>query len=308
MLLIVGVLVASCGDRKSEQVLEPGDSIPPPPYPKPTPALSLGEAKLLASALALNLDAEIDFATTSVDGFFAPPADTSRCVPTVSPTPVRNTDGDRAPDSMRLTFVHCARVRLDGTDSLSGTVDVLDPNPSVSGDSVRVVFTNFVRKRLMSRSTASFTATLNGERLQRYGGTFLVQSVRDFRTDYSFANGAAASELRTGSASFGSYPDSIIADQVLPAGSWLFQARASWVLGGRAFDVSIGPWGASANTETQPHLVVPPPPPPRVQYNPDCEAVSRMVGGSLPAFVANDVAGSLVSLVFSQCGRFTLAM
>jgi hypothetical protein len=304
MVLTVGVLVG-CGDRNA--VLVPVDPDPP----KPPPALSPVEADLLANAIALNIDAGIDFATTSVLGFFAPPSDDFECGPTMSPLPVRNADGDRAPDSMRLTFVRCARGTLGGTDSLFGMVDLVDPDPAAAGDSVRVVFTDFVRKRWRDGLAEPFTATLNGERMQYHTGKWLTQIVRDFRTDYRFENGMAASEVRTAVTRFTS-EDSIPTDATLPAGEWQFRIASSWVLGARSFIMSKHDYipGIPANDPIQPgFVVIPPPPPPLpIRYEPSCELTPRIQRGGMGARVTSGTGSSILWLTFSQCGLYEVRL
>src|SRR5512141_3198300 len=54
------------------------------------------------------------------------------CAPTLSPLPVVNSDGDAVPDSLRFSYA-CSFTRGAMTHTLAGLIDVIDPDPTVTG-------------------------------------------------------------------------------------------------------------------------------------------------------------------------------
>ena len=72
-------------------------------------------------------------------------ADPASCSPTISPLPVTNSDGDRIPDSIQVSFPGCAFAEGDEADTICGTIDVVDPTPTVTDRDLRIRFTDFTR-------------------------------------------------------------------------------------------------------------------------------------------------------------------
>src|SRR5688572_11465607 len=171
-------------------------------------SLSQSQADSLAEQIVLDADAENDAATASSGTGFAammgPEASLNgaACVPTVAPLPVVNTDGDRAPDSIRITYANCANTWPLHTDSIKGDIDLIDPTPAVAGANIRFVFTNHMHKRVFTISGLFNAVTLNGVRLASRTTSTLQHTLTNFSTDFVFRNGGTANHTRNWSATF----------------------------------------------------------------------------------------------------------
>jgi hypothetical protein len=261
-----------------------------------TPALSQSQADSLAEQIVLDADAENDVATTSGVGAFdlvggsssAMALNGSACVPTVSPLPIVNTDGDRAPDSIRITFANCANSWPLHTDSISGSIDVIDPTPAAAGANVRFAFTDLRHKRVFTLSNLFTSVTLNGVRQAARTNTTLQHTVTDFTTDYVFRNGGTASHNRDWSSNFtADVAGSITFDSPLPSGTWTIAGTSSWARGSRTHQVTIA---------TSPPL----------HFNASCTVVPRFDAGTLTAVVTRNGNQSTVTVAFTACGTYTV--
>lgn len=259
------------------------------------PALSNAQADSLAEMLVMDADAEIDGATsTSAASGFAVTApgaaslNASICLPTLSPTPVVNTDGDRAPDSLRIAFGNCANTWPFHVDSISGTIDLIDPAPAVAGAGLKTVFTGLTHKRVFTISGLWTSIALNGVRLATRDASVLQHSVTDFSTDYVFRNGGTASHDRTWTSTFtADVAGSILADSPLPSGTWNVSGTSSWTRGARSHQVTV---------TTSPAL----------HFNAACTVVPRFDAGTLTAVVVRNGATSTVTVQFTACGTYTV--
>jgi hypothetical protein len=259
------------------------------------PALSNAQADSLAEMLVMDADAEIDGATsTSAASGFAVTApgaaslNASICLPTLSPTPVVNTDGDRAPDSLRIAFGHCANTWPFHVDSISGTIDLIDPAPAGAGAGLKTVFTGLTHKRVFTISGLWTSIALNGVRLATRDASVLQHSVTDFSTDYVFRNGGTASHDRTWTSTFtADVAGSILADSPLPSGTWNVSGTSSWTRGARSHQVTV---------TTNPAL----------HFNSACTVVPRFDAGTLTAVVVRNGATSTVTVQFTACGTYTV--
>lgn len=90
------------------------------------------------------------------------PAPMVNC-PTITPNPPVDTDGDRVPDDVTLSFTlpDCSIMRNGATFEITGTIRITDPSPTAFG--IRVVFTDLQHK-LSRASGAFFLSRLNGAR------------------------------------------------------------------------------------------------------------------------------------------------
>ena len=117
-----------------------------------------------------------------------------RCAPTRTPASPADTDSDGVPDSVRIDFTGCVLSWPFETDTVRGTIDVLDPTPSVADHAVERIFTDVARVRVFTLSGKFTSETRNGTRLTHRDATTLQNTETNFRTDYVFRNGG---RLRT---------------------------------------------------------------------------------------------------------------
>src|SRR5438552_12882012 len=173
-----------------------------------TPIMSQVQAESLANTVLGDVAGEI--ATATMDGSngavaSAPvnasaPAGSSaatQCIPAKSPTPVTDADNDGVPDSVRFDYAGCVISRPLSIDSLSGTIDLIDPTKSTADHAVERVFADFKRVTVNLVSGANSSVTENGTRMASHDGTTLRSSETNFRTDFVFANGGTAEHVRT---------------------------------------------------------------------------------------------------------------
>ena len=255
-------------------------------------ALSQPQADSLAEQMVVEADAENDAATSSSGtGFSVMTSDaslSSACVPTVAPLPVVNTDGDRAPDSIRITFANCANSYPLFTDSIKGSIDLIDPTPAVAGANIRSVFTNLMHKRVFTISGLFTSVTLNGTRLASRTTSVLQHTVTNFSTDFVFRNGATANHTRTWSSTFtADVAASIAFDAPLPAGTWNIAGTSTWTRGARSHQVTV---------TTNPAL----------HFNPSCTTAPRFDAGTLTAVVTRGGNTTTVTVQFTACGTYTV--
>ena len=255
-----------------------------------TPALTRAQADSVAEVVAMDMDAEIDAATSSggASGFLLSSSNSGFCIPTVSPQPVVNTDGDRAPDSVRISFGPCANTWFHHIDSISGSIDVIDPTPTVAGKNVRFEFNELRHKRVFGTSGLFTSVTLDGSRAASRDSSVIQHSVTDFVTDFVFRNGSTATHTRTWSSTFtADVAGSIQRDNRLPSGTWNISGTSEWVRGDRTHELSV---------ETDPDL----------HFNADCDQVPRFDAGTVTAVVTRNGATSTVTIEFTACGQFTV--
>ena len=141
-----------------------------------------------------------------------------RCVPRVSPLPAVNSDSDRVPDSVRVTFTDCVIGFRRGADTIRGSIDIIDPTPMGTDRSLKLAFIDFARI-FVDRHDHSASITVNGSREAIRDSSQLSQTEVGFRTDYVFGNGATASSVRNWAIDFAAdVPGSIVHDAGLPSG------------------------------------------------------------------------------------------
>lgn len=250
-------------------------------------ALTNAQADSLAEVVTMDMDAEID-ASTSSGASAAMSLDAGVCLPSITPTPVVNTDGDLAPDSVRIAFAACANTWPFHVDSISGSIDLVDPTPTVAGANIRTVFTDLRHKRVFSLSGLWTSITLNGVRAASASSSVLQHTVTDFSTAYVFRNGGTASHERTWSSTFtADVAGSIARDAVLPSGTWNVTGTSTWTRGPRSHELTVS---------TDPVL----------HFNSTCTVVPRFDSGTVTAVVTRNGATSTVTVQFTACGQYTV--
>jgi hypothetical protein len=202
--------------------------------------------------------------------------------------PVVNSDNDGVPDSVRFDFAGCVISRPLSLDSISGTIDLIDPTKLVADHAVERVFTDFKRLTLNLLSGKKSSVTENGTRMASHDGTTLQSSETNFRTDYMFGNGSTAEHVRTWQSIFtADVAGSIVRDALLPSGTWSVNGTSSWTRGLRSYSLTV---------TTNPAL----------HYNASCTDAPRFDAGKLTAVVVRNSQTVTVTIEFTACGVYTV--
>jgi len=189
---------------------------------------------------------------------------------------------------VRFDYAGCVISRPLSIDSLSGTIDLIDPTKLVADHAVERVFTDFKRITVDLVSGGKSSVTDNGERMASHDGTTLRSSETNFRTDYVFANGGAAEHVRTWESIFtADVAGSIMPNTLLPSGTWSVNGTSSWTRGQRSYSLTV---------TTNPPL----------HYNASCTAVPRFDAGKITAVVVRNSQTVTVTIEFTACGAYTV--
>jgi hypothetical protein len=263
-----------------------------------SPSLTQAQAVAVGEIVAVDADAEIDASTTTGSNRVDPSILSgggmrSNSIPPQgcaikSPASPTDTDGDAVPDSVRFDFAPCVFSRPFFTDSLSGTIDFMDPTPSTADHQVKKVFSNFGRIRTRTVSGRRYAAIHNGVRNVTRDSTTLQHSETAFRTDYTYNDASTATHVRTWSSAFtADVAGSIVADSLLPSGTWNITGSSTWAHGGNS-------WSLAVTTNPQLH------------YNANCTDAPRFDSGTATAVVTRNGGTSTVTIVYTACGQFTV--
>src|SRR5213593_4518225 len=266
-----------------------------------TPLLSQAQAESLATTVVADIVGEIGTATmdgsagsglgaTASLSASAPAGATTatQCIPTESPTPVVNSDNDGVPDSVQFNYSGCVISRPLSIDSLSGTIDLIDPTKLVADHAVERIFTDFKRVTVRLVSGAKSSVMDSGKRMASHDGTTLQSSETNFRTDYVYGNGSTAEHVRTWESIFtADVAGSIMRDALLPSGTWSVNGTSSWTRGQRSYSLTV---------TTNPAL----------HYNASCTAAPRFDAGKITAVVVRNSQTVTVTIEFTACGVYTV--
>jgi len=265
-----------------------------------TPLMSQAQAESLATTVVADIAGEIGTATMDGAGGLAATAPfaasapagsatTTQCIPTETPTPIVNSDNDGVPDSVRFDYTGCVISRPLSIDSISGTIDLIDPTKLVADHAVERVFMDFKRITVRLVSGATSSVTDNGTRMASHDGTTLQSSETNFRTDYVYGNGSTAEHVRTWESIFtADVAGSIMRDALLPSGTWSINGTSSWTRGQRSYSLTV---------TTNPAL----------HYNASCTAAPRFDAGKLTAVVVRNGQTVTVTIEFTACGVYTVS-
>ncbi len=262
-----------------------------------TPLLSQAQADSLATTVVADVADEITTAT--MDGAGAGslassasgggPGPASQCLPTASPTPVVNSDGDGVPDSVRFDYAGCVISLPLAIDSLSGTIDLIDPTKLTTDHAVERVFTDFKRITVNLLSGKTISVTHNGVRRASHDSATLHSSETNFRTDYVYANGGTAEHVRTWESIFtADVAGSIVRNALLPSGSWAVNGTSSWTRAHRSYSLTV---------TTEPPL----------HYDASCTDAPRFDAGKITAVVMRGGQTMTVTIEFTACGAYTVS-
>ena len=243
----------------------------------------------LADASAYDVSTGLSLSVAPIGGASIntpPPA----CV-TISPTVPTSTDGDIVPDSVRFDYSQCVFTRANGNiiDSLSGTIDFLDAQPTIASLGVRHVFTDFVRSRTNVPFPArSFSAVDNGAREWGASADTLGHTITNFVTVRTHPLGRSTTHTRDWVGHFtADLAGSIVLGFPLPAGDWTVNGTGTWARGNRS-------WSVVTSTITAMH------------YNPACTVEPRIDSGEVTLTLTRNGVVSNVDVLFTACGSFTV--
>ena len=210
------------------------------------------------------------------------------CDPTITPDPLSNSDSDAIPDSARFDFTGCSFTRGPFDISVSGTIDLIDPSPTVPEFAVRLVFNDFGRTWTNTQTSRTWSVIHNGTRQIHANSDELDHSISNFATDYTFPSGATVTPVRNWTGHFDAeVPGSIALDSPLPAGDWSFAGSSTWTKGART-------WGVQTTTTTALH------------YDPACTVSPRFPAGQLMLTVTRNGHIVNVTIDFTACGQYTV--
>jgi hypothetical protein len=286
LLAALGVTVAACSDGNG-----PSSS---------SDLLTQSQAAELSVEATGDLDELADFSSFDAStglvvtapgaGAGARTALAPACV-NISPSQPVNSDGDAIPDSVRFDYGDCAFTRGNGlvTDSLSGTIDFIDPLPNLASLGVRSVLTDFTRKR---DNTAfplrSFTAVHNGTREWGGNADTLGHTITGFSTVWTHPSGRTTIHTKDWVAKFtATIPGTISLITPLPAGSFTVSGTGTWTTLGQTWSVV---------TSTGVPLL----------YDPTCLVAPRFTDGILNLVVTRNTQVTDVVIEFTSCGQYTV--
>ncbi len=246
------------------------------------------DAAALTQGATFNSSTGAPFAVGPMMGAPVMPTASGGCTPAVSPASPSNSDGDPVPDSVRVDFTGCTVTNGSYTATLGGTIDFVDPTPTVTDLALRTRHTDFSRSVTNTATGRTRSAVENGVRSVSGSPDQLQFTETDFRTVYTFASGATASHVRTWSSTFtADQAGTIQAGSPLPSGDWNITGSSTWTSGLLSYSLAV---------TTNPQL----------HHNADCTVEPRFDSGTLAAVVTKNGATTNVTIQFTACGQYTV--
>ena len=154
------------------------------------------------------------------------PAPMANC-PTITPNPPVDTDGDRVPDDVTLSFTlpDCSITRNGATFEITGSLHITDPSATDFG--LRVEFTDLQHKLTLA-SGAFFLSRLNGPR-QALGSGAGFSLIDSTTADRESSEHGAAQLAKAWAISFVADAGQIVTqDRRLPSGDLSVQGSTTW--------------------------------------------------------------------------------
>ena len=214
-------------------------------------------------------------------------ASAASCTPTKTPASPANSDGDPVPDSVHVDFAGCTFTNGTYTASLSGSIDFVDPTPTVTDRGLRTRYTNFTRSITNTATNETRSVKDNGTRTV-VGSADALQLADTMQTDYTFATGATATHVRKWAASFtADQAGSIQMGSPLPSGTLTINGSSTYTSGTNNYSLSVS---------TSPPL----------HHNAGCTVQPRFDAGTLTASVTKNGTTSHVTIQFTACGQYTV--
>ncbi|HTR22035.1 MAG TPA: hypothetical protein VMH88_14390 [Gemmatimonadales bacterium] len=289
----LGLLVAIGACTTSEAPSSQQTNPPPPPL------LSKAQADSLGQVVAVDADAMIEgtgFDATAVLPFspagaasLSSPSSGPWCMPTKSPDPVTNSDGDPVPDSVRIDFTGCTFGTRHGTVTLGGTIDFIDPTPTTTDRAIKTVYTGFAQTTTDAQGDTIWAFTEDGSREAIGTSSALQFTEANFLTTWRWRD-RSAQHLKNWSAMFTADTAGTITSRRLPSGTWDLSGTSTYIR-------------SAADTDTLSFTVATNP---GLHYNRSCMDWPRFDSGTLTAVVTKNGATATVTIAFTACGQFTV--
>lgn len=263
-----------------------------------TPALSAGLADSLGDAIVSDINISTAGATTtggsatfsaSAGAELAGPAlSPPICTVTRSPSSPANSDADPVPDSVRISFSGCVINFPGESDTLTGTIDHIDPTPTVTDRAIKKVFTDYGWVMVRTVSGRVRSILMSGTRMAVRDSSTITQTDSNMTTTFTYANGNTATHDRTWSFLFSAdSANSIKPDSALPAGTWTVSGNSTWTHRSLTYSLAL-------TTPTPLH------------FNPTCTDEPRFDAGVTRIVVSRDGTTSTVTIQFTGCGQYTV--
>jgi len=277
---LAALIIAACTDTQS---------------PPSTPGLSQSQAQAVGDVVANDIAALPEGMSFSGSGsgllaqLAAPAAAgaTPTCTPTRTPASPANSDGDPIPDSVHVDFAGCTGSGGSYAVTISGTIDFVDPTPTVTDFGLRTRYTDFTRSVTNSATSQSSSTKENGVREVIASASGLQETETNFRTDHTFPNGTTASHVRDWSVTFTPDQGGTIQHDHLPSGTLAVSGTSTWTSGSNSYSLSI---------HTNPPL----------HYNATCTVGPRFDAGTVTAQVTKNGVTTTVTVTFTACGQYTV--
>lgn len=269
-----------------------GNSSPSTPALSDILADSLGEAIVsdinVSTAGATTTGASATFNASAGAELAGPALSPPTCTVTRSPSSPTNSDGDPVPDSVRISFTGCVIVFPGESDTLVGTIDYIDPTPTVTDRAIKRVFTDYGWVMVRTVSGRVRSILVSGTRMAIRDSSTITQTDSNMTTTFTYANGNSATHDRTWSFLFtADTANTIGPDSALPAGTWTVNGNSTWTHGSRTFDLAL-------STPTPLH------------FDPACTNEPRLDAGVTRIVVTRSGGTSTVTIQFTGCGQYTV--
>ncbi len=271
--------------------------------PSGTPSMSVGQADTAAAAMVDDASGLDDGATSTGSAGSGASFSIGRlprqgqavsfstallCNPVRSPLPVVNSDADLVPDSVRVDFTGCLINGPFVVDSLAGTIDFIDPTPTVTDHQLKRVFTNFYvqKRRIVLGDTVS--NLWNGTQTFDRDSSHTQFTETAFTLVHTFPNRTQATHVRTWSSTFtADTAGTILDDTPLPSGLRNITGTSTWTYGGNTWDFSV---------TTNPAL----------HRNDSCTTVPLFDSGVMTVVATRPSETTTITITFTGCGKYTV--
>jgi hypothetical protein len=281
---IAVVLFAACS---TSPVTSPQNPVLTQPQANAVAEVVATDAASLVGGATLDEATGMPFAVAPMPGAPAMAASTASCTPTRTPSPVTNTDADPVPDSVNVDFTGCTFTGDGHTATLSGSIDIIDPTPTMTDRAFRTRSHAFTRTVTNSTTGTTRSVVENGVR-SIVGTADQIQLLDTTQTDYTYGSGSTASHARKWLATFtADQAGSIQMAFRLPSGNWTVSGSSTFTSGTNSYSLSV--------TTSAP-----------LHYNASCSTEPRFDSGTLTVQVTKGTTSTTVTITFTGCGQYTV--